>query len=63
MVETSTLRNTYILPEITPAVSIEWLDEGMTITTDLSSTTIPIRLPKPGIIYIEGNATAIALTP
>lgn len=62
-VETQSIRKTYVLPEITRKISIEWLDEGMTITTDLSSTTIPIRLPKPGIIYIEGNATAIALTP
>ena len=62
-VEAATLRNTYILPEITPAVSVEWLNEGMTLMTDLSSTTIPIGLPKPGVIYIEGNATAITLTP
>lgn len=44
-------------------MSVEWLDEGMTLMADLSSTTILIGLPKLGIIYIEGNATAIALTP
>ena len=53
----------YVVPESSPKVEILWNDEGMTIATDLGATTIPIGLPKPETIYIEGNATVIALTP